>query len=92
MLSDTDASRADDRRLAIELQIEKPIPFHSPLVRALILPRDLESTPYLSSFLAGPGRGIEVRWFDLSPLKLASEYQALLEDLAFRLQADWRLL
>jgi hypothetical protein len=92
MINDTDGSRADDRRLAIELQIEKPIAFAWPQVRALILPRDLESTSYLSSFLAGPGRGVEVRWFDVAPLKLATEYQALLEHLALEFHKDWRLL
>ncbi|HEY0686244.1 MAG TPA: hypothetical protein VGD45_28140 [Steroidobacter sp.] len=86
MLTDPDASSADDRRLVMELQIEKPIPFEWPLVRGLILPRALESNSIVSSFLSGPGRGVEVRWFDVSPLKLAIEYQALLEREALEMQ------
>jgi hypothetical protein len=92
MLSDPDASGSDDRRLTMELQVARPIPFEWPLVRGLILPRDLEDAEDIASFLAGPGAGIEVRWYDLSPLKVAIEYQALLEYFALELHSSWRLL
>ena len=92
MITDTDALYADDRRLAIELQIDQPIPFAWPQVRALILPRDIKESQYLSTFLDGPGHGVEIRWYDVAPLKLALEYQGLLEHLALELQSDWRLL
>lgn len=92
MLTDTDASSADDRRLAIELQIDVSVPFEWPWVRGLVVPRELQSTSFLSSFLSGAGQSVEIRWFDLAPLKLAMEYQALLESHALELQTAWGLL
>lgn len=92
MLTDTDASKADDRRFIVELQVEQPIPFEWPFVRGLILPQKLRATSYVSAFLKGPGRGVKVRYFHCSANKVALEYQGLLEHFALELQQEWRML
>lgn len=92
LLQDPAIVRADDRKLAFELQVQAPIPLRAPWVRALILPKLRPIPSYLASFLNGPGQGIEVRWFDVDPYKQAKDYVTVLEALAKEMQTKWRLL
>jgi hypothetical protein len=78
MLTDTDAASADDRRLALELQVREPVPFQSPVVRGIIAPQCIVGAPYLEKFLAGAGVGVDVMVYPDVPLKLARDYQTLL--------------
>lgn len=86
LLTDPDISTADDRRTAIEMQSNHPIPLDSKHVWALIIPDELVDAAYVKDFIAGPGASIEILTYAMSPQKKATDYQALLEERAIELQ------
>ena len=92
MLTDPDISSADDRRLALELQLMDPIPFDRSVVKGLIVPRSLLSAPYFKNFISHTGTGIDVVTYDSAPLRLARDYLVLLEQHARELQQKWGIL
>jgi len=79
LLNDPDASTADDRRLATELQVGSAVPFDSSSVIAIIMPDELQQAPWMDAFLKGSGSGIEVVPYQTVLLRNAGHYQALLE-------------
>ena len=91
LLKDTDTPAADDRRLAVELQVGKQIPFDSSTVRALILPAEQLQAPFLDAYMKGPGKDIHVATYNYVPMKQLKEYQSQLEDQAKRLNESWGL-
>jgi hypothetical protein len=86
IFQDPSAANADDRRLAMELQVDKPLPLDGSTILALILPDELEEAEWLKTFLHGPGAGIEILKYELTPLRNGGHYQALLEERAVKLQ------
>ena len=80
MYSDTDAEAADDRRLALELQIADSVPLASKYIDAILFPKELQTASWLCEFFSGRGAGIKQLTYSLSPLRKASDYQALLEE------------
>ena len=92
MLRDQDACRADDRRLALEMQVQEPIPFQASFVKGLILPQSIRHASYVENFISGAGAGIDIRTYDAAPLKLARDYQVLLEQYARDLQQEWGII
>ena len=86
LLADPSSAHADDRRLAIELQLADAVPFQSPWITALIIPSELTHAPWLESFLS-VNSAIEVLTYELAQLRTAGHYQALLEERAVSLQS-----
>ena len=80
LVNDPDASTADDRRMAVELQVGLDIPFDRTTIAALLIPDELEATQWLQAFLAGPGAGVAVVGYERGTLRKAGDYQVLLED------------
>ncbi len=91
MLTDSDIASADDRRLALELQVGDPLPFTPPTIRALILPEEFLQAPYVDAYLKGPGTGISIATYDLQPLKQGKEYQNSLAERAKEFNQNWGL-
>ncbi len=89
LLTDPSISSADDRRVAIELQLSEPVPLQAPQVKAIILPEELLQARFLQPFLEGAGASIEIYYYYLMPLKPNQEYQSLLEQSAIDLQRHW---
>jgi hypothetical protein len=87
LLTDTDVASADDRRLAIEMQVDHRVPLDPGTVLAIVLPKELLQATYIKEFLAGSGAGIEVITYSMSPLKQSTDYQALLEERIAELHA-----
>ncbi len=85
LLTDPSANNADDRRLAIELQVGREIPFVSPFVLGLIVPDELLQATWFDSFVAAHPQ-IEVLTYGLVSLRTAGHYQALMEERAVSLQ------
>lgn len=85
LLSDPSSQNADDRRLAIELQLERSVPFESPWIVALIVPNVLTQAPWLASFVSR-SPGVELLTYEAAQLRAAGHYQALLEERAVALQ------
>lgn len=88
ILTDPSAEKADDRRLAVELQVGQIVPFDSSTVVAVVIPDELEQAPWLQAFLATKGAGIEVIKYELAPLRHGGHYQALLEERTVKLHED----
>lgn len=86
LLRDPSSHDADDRRLAIELQVGKKIDFDSKAILALIAPDELEEAIWFQEFMNGPGRGIIVSTYKTMLLRRIGEYQALLEEHALEIQ------
>ena len=85
LLSDPSSTNADDRRLAVELQVEQVVPFESPWVLALIVPSELIQAPWLRSFISSAA-SIDILTYELAQLRTAGHYQVLLEERAVTLQ------
>lgn len=86
LLKDPGSSKADDRRLAVELQVSRPVAFDATSVLALVVPDELVQAAWFDSFLNGPGAGIEVCTYQILLLRRAGDYQALLEERAQTIQ------
>lgn len=91
LLTDPRIDRADDRRTAVELQLSDPVPMKAPYVRALILPDELPQARFVQDFLQSANGLIDVQTYELTPLKPAREYQALIEQKVIALQKSWGL-
>lgn len=83
---------ADDRRMAVELQVSDPISLKSSALLAVIYPDELAQASWFKSFHAS--RPTDVRWvqYTTQPSKLASHYQGHLELTAQTLQKDLGIL
>jgi len=88
LLRDPNAIEADDRRLALELQVGNPLPFDSQSVVAMVCADELEGAPWMKAFLSGAGAGIKLLPYELAPLRNGSHYQALLEERAAKFQEE----
>jgi hypothetical protein len=80
LFNDPDAGTADDRRLAVELQVNLNVAFDATSIAALVIPDELKSAEWMGNFIAGPGAGIEVLDYERATLRRAGDYQMLLED------------
>lgn len=89
LLTDPTIRDADDRRVAIELQLDFPVPFVYPQVRAIIMPDQFKTAIYVDAYLNGPGRGVVPVFYPMSPMKRALDYQVPIEEFAIRLQQSW---
>lgn len=86
MLADPSVNAADDRRLAIELQLDESVSLSSPSVIGVILPDELTHATWVRPFLQSNPE-VEVLTYELSSLHTAGHYLALLEERAVNLQA-----
>lgn len=86
LLKDPRSAEADDRRLAIELQVGRQVAFDATSVLALIVPDELVQAAWFDSFVSGPGTGVEVATYQMMLLRRAGDYQALLEERAQTIQ------
>ena len=92
LLTDRRGSEADDRRTVVELQSGSPVHLKPPIVRALIVPDELATAPFLVEYIKHAGSDIEIVGYPLTPLKQAKEYQALLEGVATQFQEKWGMV
>jgi hypothetical protein len=92
ILNDPDATTADDRRLAVELQLGLSVPFDDTTIAALVIPDELKVAKWMQEFLAGRGTRIEVIDYERATLRKAGDYQVLLEDKVKALQRQLGLI
>jgi hypothetical protein len=92
MIHDTSAYSADDRRMAVELQVGSPVPIDAAHVIALIVPDELTQAGWFSDFAIGQGKNIEIETYELALLRRASHYQVLLEEKAAGIQRNRGLM
>jgi hypothetical protein len=59
MVSDSSSRAADDRRIAVEMQMASALPFTNEYIHAIVGPTAMMATPWFADFLAGPGTGIK---------------------------------
>jgi len=85
MLSDNSADPADDRRLAVELQLDRNLLLTSEDTFALVIPESISEAQWLLDWQSGPGSGIVIRTYQLRPLHTAGHYQAKLEEICAEL-------
>lgn len=86
ILSDQSSEEADDRRLAMELQVPAPIPFDSGAVLAVIVPEDLLRAPWLQEYMGGAGAGIDFVPYEAELLRKTAHYQVKLEEKVHHIQ------
>jgi hypothetical protein len=86
LLEDPESVSADDRRLALEMQLAEEVPFDASSVCAILAPDELLEAPWLNDFLA-LNTSIEVVPYELELQRRAGHYQALLEQIVRELQA-----
>jgi hypothetical protein len=80
MLTDRSSAPADDRRFAIEMAVDVPVPFNKKYIKAIIAPMD---TVVACSELGFENEyGIELISYPFSPGRRPEYYQVKLEDLA----------
>lgn len=91
LLMDPTRNNADDRRLAIELQLSTSADISDATLRALIVPDEIVDAPFMKKFLVEWGSKVEVIHYPVIMLRQAREYQALLEERAARKQEEWGL-
>jgi len=85
ILCDPSTEYADDRRICVELQLDSNVPLSAPLLTALILPTRLLEAEWFKSWQDKSSTNIEIRTYELSPLRLAAHYQACIEGVAAEL-------
>jgi len=85
ILNDHSAEPADDRRLAIELQLGHELKLTNKDVAAIVIPESISEAQWLTSWQAGAGSGVQIRTYPLRPLHAAGHYQAKLEEICAEL-------
>jgi hypothetical protein len=85
ILNDHSAEPADDRRLAIELQLNRSLLLTNADTYALVIPESISEAEWLRNWQAGAGSGVVVRTYQTRPLHMAGHYQAKLEELCAEL-------
>jgi hypothetical protein len=80
LLLDTSAEDADDRKLALELQIKEEISLDPHVLMAVVFPDEMQDAKYVKSFFEGVGKGVEKITYKCSPYKRSIEYQGLIEE------------
>lgn len=81
MLKDGSALPADDRRLAIELQLNCNLSLTSADTAAIVIPESISEAEWLLDWRAGSGLDVVVKTYQLRPLHTAGHYQAKLEEI-----------
>jgi len=81
MFVDTSAEHADDRRLAIELQLGRDLSLTRTDASAIVIPESISEAKWLRDWAAGPGAGVIVKTYQLRPLHTSGHYQAKLEEI-----------
>ncbi|HXE37554.1 MAG TPA: hypothetical protein VN639_03695, partial [Azonexus sp.] len=85
LLIDPSSEIADDRRLAVELQLSLDIKLAPPNLAALVIPDHLINVPWFLEWKNNTGSGVELLTYELSPRKTTGNYQSELESLTNRL-------
>ncbi|MDI1259902.1 hypothetical protein [Aquabacterium sp.] len=85
MLNDKSAEPADDRRLAIELQINRNLSLTTADTFAIVVPESISEADWLRSWQSDLGAGVIVKTYQLRPLHTAGHYQAKLEEICAEL-------
>lgn len=88
LIKDESNESADDRRIAVELQLDAPIAFDASTVMALIVPDELTQATWLEAFAAGAGAGVALHTYPLAVVRRASHYQVFLEEMVAEIQKD----
>ncbi len=88
MLADSSATSADDRRLAVELQVGEKIQFDNSSILALIVPDEIQQAPFFNNFFSTYGKGIQLVTYRFAALRNAGHYQSKLEDSAYGIQQE----
>jgi hypothetical protein len=78
--------KADDRRMAVELQLDTTVQLCPGQLKAVIYPDELEESDWFSSFLTSLQKDVALDSYKPHYAKLASEYQVFLEERARALQ------
>lgn len=86
ILFDLDAVEADTRRIAMELQVDTPLPLDQTIIDALVLPSELQDAPWYQAFRDGSGAGIKIKPYNLQLNRRLEEYQLLLEEIVVSIQ------
>jgi hypothetical protein len=81
MFVDTSAEHADDRRLAVELQLGRDLSLTRTDASAIVIPESISEAKWLRDWAAGPGAGVIVKTYQLRPLHTSGHYQAKLEEI-----------
>lgn len=92
LLKDPDTGVADDRRMAMELQVGDKVKFDTSSIWALIVPDELLQAPFFVDFRNGIGIGVELITYEIVPLRKAGHYQGLLEEKASSMQKSRGLI
>lgn len=85
ILNDRSFAPADDRRLAVELQVDRKLLLQSDEAFALVIPESISEAEWFTKWLEGQGAGIVIKTYQLRPLHTAGHYQAALEDICAEL-------
>lgn len=88
----TSTDDVDDRRHAVEVQINSSIPLHGSHILAIILPTQCLDHEFIRTFRATTGGSIEFLGYELNRHKNSKEYQQTLEDQSTTLQAKRGML
>lgn len=81
ILNDHSAEPADDRRLAVELQVNKQLSVSNIHASAIVIPETITEADWLLKWQAGPGAGVAIKTYTLRPLHTAGHYQDKLEEI-----------
>lgn len=79
LIRDPSNEMADDRRLAIELQLETDLDFMPPNLFALIVPDLFLQAEWFNNWANGIGRDVQIKTYKHSPRRLTAHYQSELE-------------
>jgi hypothetical protein len=85
MLNDNSSEPADDRRLAIELQLKRSLNLTSLDTAAIVIPESISEAEWLVDWHATAGANVAIRSYQLRPLHTAGHYQAKLEEICAEL-------
>lgn len=81
LLVDPSSEIADDRRLAVELQLNGDLKLAPPNLAALVIPDHLVNAPWFTEWRNNVGSGVDLLTYELSPRKTTGHYQSELESL-----------
>ncbi len=81
ILTDSSSDNADDRRLAIELQVNRNLNLNSSDTTAIIIPESISQAEWIKEWSENSGKSILIKTYQTKPLFNAGNYQALLEDI-----------
>lgn len=80
LIQDRSSAPADDRRLAVELQVGVAVPFAAPVVVGLIVPDIIREALWFTAWeKSGAGQAVDIRTYNFVPLRNAAHYQVAIE-------------